>query len=65
MMGRTHNGRVMGPRIRLAKTRDGVGSWRSSRGPAKGKQVLFSDRGEVDLKGFDEPVRLYEVRWRE
>ncbi len=32
---------------------------------AKGKQFLFSDRGEVDLKGFDEPVRLYELRWRE
>jgi class 3 adenylate cyclase len=32
---------------------------------AKGKQFLFSDRGEVALKGFDEPVRLYEVRWRE
>jgi class 3 adenylate cyclase len=32
---------------------------------AKGKQFLFSDRGEVVLKGFDEPVRLYEVRWRE
>jgi class 3 adenylate cyclase len=30
-----------------------------------GKQFLFSDRGEVDLKGFDEPVRLYEVRWQE
>jgi class 3 adenylate cyclase len=32
---------------------------------AKGKQFLFSDRGEVDLKGFDEPVRLYEVNWEE
>ncbi len=32
---------------------------------AKGKQFLFSDRGEVDLKGFDEPVRLFEVTWRE
>jgi class 3 adenylate cyclase len=32
---------------------------------AKGKKFLFSDRGEVALKGFDEPVRLYEVRWRE
>jgi class 3 adenylate cyclase len=31
----------------------------------KGKDFLFSDRGEVALKGFDEPVRLYEVRWRE
>jgi class 3 adenylate cyclase/alpha-beta hydrolase superfamily lysophospholipase len=32
---------------------------------AKGKDFRFADRGEVDLKGFDEPVRLYEVRWRE
>ena len=27
--------------------------------------VGFEDRGEQTLKGFDEPVRLYEVRWRE
>jgi class 3 adenylate cyclase len=32
---------------------------------ASGKDFLFSDRGVADLKGFDEPVRLYEVRWRE
>jgi class 3 adenylate cyclase len=32
---------------------------------AAGKQFLFSDIGEVELKGFEEPVRLYEVRWRE
>jgi class 3 adenylate cyclase len=32
---------------------------------AKGKDFLFADRGEVALKGFDEPVRLFEVRWRE
>ncbi len=32
---------------------------------AEGKQFVFADRGEVALKGFDEPVRLYEVRWRE
>ena len=31
----------------------------------KGKDFLFTDRGETSLKGFDEPVRLYEVRWRE
>ena len=31
---------------------------------AKGKDFLFADRGEASLKGFDEPVRLYEVRWR-
>jgi class 3 adenylate cyclase/pimeloyl-ACP methyl ester carboxylesterase len=30
---------------------------------AKGKDFLFSDVGERQLKGFDEPVRLYEVRW--
>jgi class 3 adenylate cyclase/pimeloyl-ACP methyl ester carboxylesterase len=32
---------------------------------AKGKDFLFADRGDVTLKGFDEPVRLYEVRWEE
>ncbi|MEE8347268.1 MAG: adenylate/guanylate cyclase domain-containing protein [Dehalococcoidia bacterium] len=31
----------------------------------KGKDFLFADRGEASLKGFDEPVRLYEVCWRE
>jgi class 3 adenylate cyclase len=29
----------------------------------KGKDFLFADRGEVALKGFDEPVRLFEVEW--
>ncbi len=32
---------------------------------AAGKDFLFADRGEVVPKGFDEAVRLYEVRWRE
>lgn len=32
---------------------------------AAGKGFLFADRGEAALHGFDEPVRLYEVRWRE
>ena len=30
-----------------------------------GKGFLFADRGEAELRGFEEPVRLYEVRWRE
>lgn len=30
-----------------------------------GKPFIFADRGEFRLKGFDDPVRLYEVRWRE
>ncbi len=29
----------------------------------EGKEYLFSDRGQADLKGFDEAVRLFEVRW--
>jgi adenylate cyclase len=30
-----------------------------------GKNFQFADRGGVALKGFEDPVRLYEVRWRE
>ena len=32
---------------------------------AAGKGFLFSDQGDVALRGFEDPVRLYEVRWRE
>jgi class 3 adenylate cyclase len=32
---------------------------------AAGKSFLFADRGEAALRGFDDPVRLYEVRWRQ
>jgi class 3 adenylate cyclase len=28
-----------------------------------GKGFLFADRGDVVLRGFEDPVRLYEVRW--
>ena len=30
-----------------------------------GKKFLFNDRGDATLRGFEDPVRLYEVRWRE
>ncbi len=30
---------------------------------AEGKGFLFSDRGEIVLRGFDDPVRLFEVHW--
>ena len=30
-----------------------------------GKGFLFADRGDAELRGFEDPVRLYEVRWRE
>ena len=29
-----------------------------------GKGFLLSDIGETELRGFEDPVRLYEVRWR-
>jgi class 3 adenylate cyclase len=31
---------------------------------AAGKQFVFVDRGEVTLRGFDEPLRLHELRWK-
>jgi class 3 adenylate cyclase/pimeloyl-ACP methyl ester carboxylesterase len=30
-----------------------------------GKGFLFADRGGLALRGFEDPVRAYEVRWRE
>jgi class 3 adenylate cyclase len=30
---------------------------------AAGKGFLFSDRGEIPLRGFDDPMRLYELKW--
>ncbi len=34
------------------------------RGLLSGKNFLFTDRGEFVPKGFEDPVRLYEVRWK-
>ena len=28
-----------------------------------GKGFLFSDRGETEMRGFEDPVRIYELRW--
>ena len=30
-----------------------------------GKGFLFNDRGDHPLKGFEDPVRVFEVRWQE
>ena len=30
-----------------------------------GKEFLFNDRSDTELRGFEDPVRVYEVRWRE
>jgi class 3 adenylate cyclase len=35
------------------------------RGLCSGKGFLFADQGEFVAKGFEEPVRVYEVNWRE
>jgi class 3 adenylate cyclase len=32
---------------------------------AAGKRFLFADLGDVALRGFEDPVRLFELRWRE
>jgi class 3 adenylate cyclase len=29
-----------------------------------GEKSLFSEAGEITLKGFDQPVHVYEVKWR-
>jgi len=34
------------------------------RGLCSGKRFLFADRGEFVAKGFEDPVRVYEVNWR-
>ena len=34
------------------------------RGLVAGKKFLFSDRGETAMRGFEDPVRVYEVRWQ-
>ena len=31
---------------------------------AAGKGFTVVDNGEATLKGFEKPVRVYEVRWR-
>ena len=32
---------------------------------AAGKGFLFSDQGETEMRGFEDPVRVYELRWQE
>ena len=29
-----------------------------------GKGFLFADRGEVEMRGFEDPAHIYEVGWR-
>ena len=32
---------------------------------AAGKGFMFADRGEIVLRGFEDPVRLYELKWNQ
>lgn len=32
---------------------------------AAGKGFLFADRGEIELRGFEDPIRLYELKWEQ
>jgi class 3 adenylate cyclase len=32
---------------------------------AAGKGFLFADRGEIVLRGFEDPVRLFELKWQQ
>ncbi|HEY5625333.1 MAG TPA: adenylate/guanylate cyclase domain-containing protein, partial [Dehalococcoidia bacterium] len=34
------------------------------RGLCAGKGFPFADRGEFVMKGFEDPVRVYEVSWQ-
>ena len=32
---------------------------------AAGKDFLFADLGETELRGFEDPIKLWELRWEE
>ena len=32
---------------------------------AAGKDFLFADLGETELRGFEDPIKLWELRWQE
>jgi class 3 adenylate cyclase len=56
---------IMASRI-MAKASGGeILTSETVRGLVAGRGFLFSDRGETALRGLEDPVRLFEVRWRE
>ncbi len=65
----TEDGRLFGAAVNLASRICAVCEastiWVASgvRELSLGKGFTFADRGEATLKGFDEPIRLYEVTW--
>jgi class 3 adenylate cyclase/pimeloyl-ACP methyl ester carboxylesterase len=56
---------IMASRVAAAARADEILIPEPLRHLLAGKSYVYSDRGEVMLKGFEDAVRLYEVRWRE
>lgn len=65
------NGDLFGTAVQLAAricARSGAGEILTAdvvRQLVAGKGFLFADQGEAEIRGFEDPVRIYEVRWRE
>ena len=47
-----------------ARGRRGCGGWLVRQFVA-GKGFLFADLGDHKLRGFEDPVRVFELKWRE
>ncbi|OGO52401.1 MAG: hypothetical protein A2148_05745 [Chloroflexi bacterium RBG_16_68_14] len=56
---------ILAARIAAKATADEILASLAVRELCAGKGFLFADRGEAPLRGFEDPVRLYEVRWRD
>ena len=54
---------VIAKRLESAAEADGILVSDVVRQAVAGKDFEFDDRGEVELKGFDEPLRAWAVRW--
>ena len=56
---------VIAKRLESEAEADGILVSDVVRQAVAGKDFEFEDRGEVALKGFEEPVRAWAVRWAE
>jgi len=56
---------IMAARIAAKAEGDEILVANAVRELSAGKGFLFADRGDFVAKGFEEPVRVYEVRWRD
>ena len=49
---------------RVCATADEIYCSSAIRELARGKGFTFEDRGAIELKGFDEPIQVHEIRWQ-